>query len=538
MTANYTGGGLVGHRKAKRRVRQDVTDTPAYTAVAKQAYHARPGPLLAHHSAAHHLGARRKGHPLAAPTFDFAFLRDKQDDGGLKAAPSASGTRRAGGESRWGGGESRWTTTAAPATDTAVGSTFLRRQLLADPDWVGLQSIPRPQPAFLPFSKPTPPTTSQPRLPSRLPDPHAWTRRDEVAPTILRGSSILHGDNDDVSSAGLADLPRSTPPSFLLSRTTSLDAASAAARFRTASPVGPRATRPQGSPSPPRQQTPFVFHHDDADDSFDQHAIVQQPQKPQHGQDEHEMLSFSSSTHDSAFGPRLSAQAYADQYAAHVDDDQLGAAASGLALPSPILAHSTAPSPAPPRDSPQPYGHLSHLHDPSTLHLADSLDFPLIDDGDDVLVVHERMGLGCVGLSRAQAAELVERELALRGAGVGVVPEWAWGDGEVSEGEGWEQDEGEGGTGDASGEDSAATDPPRALVGATAAAPVAAFDRASLGAVVPTIVVHPSYAAVVLDSTHPDSPTPPVPGRWRSRRDGQETGMLFAMDDLSGVMEP
>lgn len=140
MTANYTGGGLVGHRKAKQRVfvlispslprlsltlvasarsRQDITGTPAYTAAAKKAYQARPGPLLANHSAAHLLGGRRKGQPLASPTFDFAYLRSKQREGEMWTAPMTSEARRARGESRWAGGESSWSTTAAAVTNGA-----------------------------------------------------------------------------------------------------------------------------------------------------------------------------------------------------------------------------------------------------------------------------------------------------------------------------------------------------------------------------------------------------------------------------------
>ncbi|GAA5902984.1 hypothetical protein JCM8208_000423 [Rhodotorula glutinis] len=546
MTANYTGGGLVGHRKAKQRVRQDITGTPVYTAAAKKAYQARPGPLLANHSAAHLLGGRRKGQPLASPTFDFAYLRNKQHEGEMWTAPMTSEARRAGGGSRWAGGESSWSTTAAAATNgasrpsfapiavtqtsahdviraAAAGSTFLRQQLLANPDWVGLHSIPRPQPSFLPSSRPSAPLSTRPRLPSPRPDPHDWYRRPEVAPTILRGSSVLHGD-DDVSSAGLAHLPRSTPPSFLLSQSTSLDAASADAD----SPVDPRAARPHDSPPPRQQQTPFAFHHDDIAYPIDERETQQQ--QPQHRQDdEHEMLSFASSTHDPAFGPQLSAHAYAAKYTA-LDDDTEHAVAPAP-RPSPTLAPSTAPSPAPSHDRAQPYHHLSHLHDPSTLHLPDVLDLSLLDlDDDGVLIVHERMGLGCVGLSRAQAHELVERELALRAVGVEAVPEWVWGDGEASEDEWWKE-EGEGGTSGVSEEEVSPMEPP------AAAASVVDLAPASLIAVASTSLDRPAITVDVLDSAYLDSAPARALGRWRRTTVGDTTGTLFAEDDLSGVME-
>ena len=415
-------------------------------------------------------------------------------------------------------------------------SEFLRRQLLADPDWVGLHSVPRPQPSFPRSSRPAAPPAPRLRPPSPTPDARHWSRPAEAAPTILRGSSVLHGGNA-VSSAGLAYLPRSTPPSFILSRTASLDAAPAAAHVRPESFVESRAPRPHDSPPPRPQQTPFYFRQDDADYSIFGQETAQQQQQPQHGQDdEHEVLSFTSSTHDPAFGPQLSAHAYAVKYAAPDDDEHLGIAAPRPTSPSPTLAHSSAPSPAPASDSPQPYHHLSHLHDPLTPHLADSLDPSHLDDDDGagVLVVHERMGLGCTGLSRAQADELVGRELALREVGPEAVPEWAWGDDEASEDGRWEDD-------GASEEGDPPTGPPRALDTPAAAASVAAWATASSSTAASTSLACPTRAADVLNSAHLNSASGPALNgwrRWRRTADDAATGTLFALDDLRGVMEP
>ncbi|GAA5855025.1 hypothetical protein JCM9279_005727 [Rhodotorula babjevae] len=528
MTANYTGGGLVGRRKAKRRVRQDITGTPAYSAAAKQAYQVRPGPLLADHSAAHLLGGRRKGQPLASPSFDFAFLRNKQNDNSTWTRPAASETRRA-------GVESSWTTTApVPLSRATGGSTFLRQQLLANPDWAGLHSIPRPQPSFLPSSRPAASTSKYSRLPSPRPDPHGWSRHREPAPTILRGSSVLHGI-DNGSSASLVDLPRSTPPSFILSRTTSLDAASAAAQFRIESPAGSAAVRAHDLCWPRPQQAPFSFNRIDIADRLDEHE-TNKPQQQYGEYEEHEMLSFTSSTHDPAFGPQLSAQAYAARYTALEDGAPLDGDAPRPASRSPTLADSPAPSPAPASASPPPYHHLSHLHDPLMPHLADSLDLSHLDDDEPgVLLVHERMGLGCTGLSRAQADELAGRELALRAAGVDTVPEWAWGDGEASE-EKWEED-GEGGS--CASEEDSPSDPPRTLD--MAAAPVVAYAPAPLAVAASSSLDRSSLAAGAVNSAHHDSAPAVAPGwwrRWRKTTDGGATGMLFAVDDVRGVMEP
>ncbi|BGP41920.1 hypothetical protein JCM10450v2_005996 [Rhodotorula kratochvilovae] len=232
MTANYTGGGLSSRRRAKRRYRQDVTGTPWYTAAASQAYHARPGPLL--DTSAHHLAGRRKGEPVAQPTFDFAYLhghRTGAQELERRPATNTAGSRR--------GGESFWATSAPISTRPTED---LRQKLLAQPNWTGLRSVSRFQPSFLPSHSQDRPRVERRR--PRSPSPIQSERSSlpaEYPVSILRGSSAQPDPKDDSFSTLLSGLPRSTPPplhSSYRSSTDLLDAASLETCVSTEASVG------------------------------------------------------------------------------------------------------------------------------------------------------------------------------------------------------------------------------------------------------------------------------------------------------------
>ncbi|BGP50067.1 hypothetical protein JCM10450v2_005975 [Rhodotorula kratochvilovae] len=587
MTANYTGGGLSSRRRAKRRCRQDVTGTPWYTAAASQAYHARPGPLLA--TSAHHLAGRRKGEPLAQPTFDFAYLHGHR-------------------------------TTTRPTED-------LRQKLLAQPNWTGLRPISRFQPSFL-LSH----TQEQGRIERRRPrspspiQPEQSSLAPEYPVSILRGSSALPDLSDDsfsFSSKLSSGLPRSTPPplhSSCRSSTDLLDAASLETCASTEASVGVfasssidtepdalanasrrRVSLPSGSRwIRPRSSSLGLFEPQnphDVDRLHDQPVPHTQPAKAtteesfddlfggfgatgelvggidcpasNDAQDEQDKLLFGSRMGDSGCAaepelvsptrdldashqpsvvrlpefvdasltlPSRTSSAYANSPSP--PEEELAAldldpGFSGLnpyytalasSLAFPLSAFSPAPSPPPPFAR----VHLSHLRHPHAQHLPDSLTLPLPRAG--ALLAHERMGLGCERLSGAQVGDLLAREETVRGAGQGAVPVWVWGEEGAEEDEAGEERE--------SGSGEERPPPPRRLSALDAAMfpdeNNAAHDRPDR--------FHLSSFTVEDAHVPPPPrltiPSPVPPGARLSACDERVDGQLFAPEDMSGVLEP
>lgn len=233
-----------------------------------------------------------------------------------------------------------------------------------------------------------------------------------------------------------------------------------------------------------------------------------------------QLFAFSTSPQGASSSEQRSAGSHASKHAAGESPGLLGNSAI-------LLSPSRTLNDSPPRSlSRDP---LAYLRDSCVEHLPDSIDLSLPDDG--ALIVSERMGLGCVQLSREQAVELVERELAVRCAGPSVVPEWVWDD----EGEGDEEESGLALLDDAAGvreeaQQHAAFDsaPSRDHGGSNTLA--AAADR-----------LQSARSAGDVRSPMPSgskASTPPLPGGWHRVWDGYSTGTLFAPDDLSGVMEP
>ncbi|BGP41904.1 hypothetical protein JCM10449v2_005898 [Rhodotorula kratochvilovae] len=613
MTANY---GRRTEQQATRQAAVDVTGTPWYTAAASQAYHARPGPLLA--TSAHHLAGRRMGEPLAQPTFDFAYLhghRTSAQELERRPETSTASSRR--------GGESSWATSALTSTRPTAD---LRQKLLAQPNWTGLRPVSRFQPSFLPSHSQDRPRVERRR--PRSPSPIQSERSSlpaEYPVSILRGSSAQPDPKDDSFSTLFSGLPRSTPPplhSSYRSSTDLLDAASletcvsteasvavfasssfdaepdafaSASKRRRSLPFGSRWTRPR-SFSPdffepldphdedrsriqpiPHTQLTKTTTEESFDDLFGGFGATGEPvgsidcPASNEAQDEQHELLFGSTTGDSAFAAELelvspTTDLDAMLAPARADADLLESVQPALVLPSP---RSSAPanSPSPPNNelaaldldprfpglnpyytalasslsfplsafspapSPPPSparAHLSGLRQPQAQHLPDSLTLPLPSAG--ALLAHERMGLGFERLSGAQAGELLEREAAVRRAGAGAVPGWVWGD------EGAEEDEvGEEGE---SGSEEARPPPPRTF--STLAAALhsdennAAHDRPDRF----------RFSSLTVEDAHdpppPRStiPIPAPPGARLSACDERVDGQLFALEDMSGVLEP
>lgn len=82
------------------------------------------------------------------------------------------------------------------------------------------------------------------------------------------------------------------------------------------------------------------------------------------------------------------------------------------------LSLYTWPPASPPR-------HLRHLHEPSTHHLPDKLQESDLKEAYDIILVHERLGLGCQSIDPAKAREMLSREFAMRHSGIEPL-EWGW----------------------------------------------------------------------------------------------------------------
>ncbi|BGP01849.1 hypothetical protein NBRC10513v2_005489 [Rhodotorula toruloides] len=102
---------------------------------------------------------------------------------------------------------------------------------------------------------------------------------------------------------------------------------------------------------------------------------------------------------------------------------------------SPFLdfAHHTWPPSSPPR-------HLRYLYNPEIHHLPDKLHEEDLQGVGGVILVHERLGLGCDSIDEVQAHEMLSREFAMRHSGIEPL-EWGW-ESEGEESEAWgEEDE-------------------------------------------------------------------------------------------------
>ncbi|BGP33872.1 hypothetical protein JCM10296v2_005678 [Rhodotorula toruloides] len=87
---------------------------------------------------------------------------------------------------------------------------------------------------------------------------------------------------------------------------------------------------------------------------------------------------------------------------------------------SPFLDFSqyTWPPSSPPR-------HLRYLYDPKIHHLPDKLHEEDLQGFDGVILVHERLGLGCDSIDEIHARGMLSREFAMRHSGVEPL-EWGW----------------------------------------------------------------------------------------------------------------
>ncbi|KAL7339362.1 oxidoreductase [Rhodotorula toruloides] len=211
---------------------------------------------------------------------------------------------------------------------------------------------------------------------------------------------------DQASSLDLVDFPSSAPETAVSS------AADIAEEPTGRSPVELVPETPEGSQTMPEEALPPTRGEAD---------LPKLPESPQPSVARLASLQSTASFH--SIGE--------DQ---HVDFEEAQTTdALSKSSPSLDLSQYTWPPSSPPR-------HLRYLYNPEIHHLPDKLHEGDLQGVGGVILVHERLGLGCDSIDQVQAREMLSREFAMRHSAIEPF-EWGWkSDGDESEAWG-EEDE-------------------------------------------------------------------------------------------------